>query len=362
MNKQILTDFLSGGEVITLFLILLITLVTDFTSRFILKKIVRVAAKTHSIWDDVFINSVGAPLHLLVWIVGITFALEASGYLEGTAFDKVVSLGRDLGVIIVLSWFLNRFIKRVHLNLVGKVARSGKKIDASVADTVSKLLRFMVIILAVLFAMQTLGFSIAGILTFGGIGGIALGFAAKDMLANFFGGLIIYLDGPFKIGDWIRSPDREIEGIVEEIGWRITLVRNFDSRPLYIPNSSFSTISIENVSRMENRRIYEIIGIRYDDVKEMNHIIEQVREYLENHKDLDHEKSTMVSFTTFSPSSLDFFIYCYTRTQSGPVYYRVKQEILLHILDIIEKNGAECAFPTTTIHLSKSDFASLAEK
>ena len=93
-------------------------------------------------------------------------------------------------------------------------------------------------------------------------------FAAKDLLANFFGGLTIYLDRPFAVGDWIRSPDREIEGTVERIGWRLTLIRTFDKRPLYIPNAVFTTIAVENPSRMHNRRIYETIGIRYDDAPE----------------------------------------------------------------------------------------------
>ena len=104
--------------------------------------------------------------------------------------------------------------------------------------------------------MQALGYSISGVLAFGGIGGIAVGFAAKDLLANFFGGLMIYLDRPFSVGDWIRSPDKNIEGTVEEIGWRLTRIRTFDKRPLYVPNSTFTQISVENPSRMLNRRIY----------------------------------------------------------------------------------------------------------
>jgi len=80
--------------------------------------------------------------------------------------------------------------------------------------------------------MQTLGYSISGVLAFGGIGGIAVGFAARDLLANFFGGFMIYMDRPFDVGDWIRSPDQEIEGTVEKIGWRLTTIRTFDKRPL----------------------------------------------------------------------------------------------------------------------------------
>ena len=117
-------------------------------------------------------------------------------------------------------------------------------------DAMAKLLRLSVIITAGLVVLQTLGFSISGVLAFGGVGGIAVGFAARDLLANFFGGLMIYLDRPFSVGDWVRSPDRNIEGTVERIGWRLTVIRTFDKRPLYVPNSVFANIAVENPSRM----------------------------------------------------------------------------------------------------------------
>ena len=147
------------------------------------------------------------------------------------------------------------------------------------------------IITALLIAMQLLGYSVSGLLAFGGIGGIAVGFAAKDLLANFFGGLMIYLDRPFSVGDWIRSPDKEIEGTVEDVGWRLTRIRTFDKRPLYIPNSVFASISVENPSRMTNRRIYETVGIRYCDMDSMNNIVQQVTQMLKDHDAIDNNQT-----------------------------------------------------------------------
>ena len=214
-----------------------------------------------------------------------------------------------------------------------------------------KLLRLSVLITAFLVALQTLGFSISGVLAFGGIGGIAVGFAAKDLLANFFGGLVIYLDRPFAVGDWIRSPDREIEGTVERIGWRQTVIRGFDTRPLYIPNSTFTSIAVENPSRMRNRQIYETIGIRYEDAGAMGAIVADVEAMLRAHEEIDTDGFLMVNFNAFAPSSLDFFIYCYTRTKLWARYHQVKQDVLLRILDIIDRHGAEIAFPTSTVHV-----------
>ena len=234
--------------------------------------------------------------------------------------------------------------------------------DKTTVDAISKLLRVSVFITASLVVLQTLGYSISGVLAFGGIGGIAVGFAAKDLLANFFGGLTIYLDRPFAVGDWVRSPDREIEGTVEDIGWRLTCIRTFDKRPLYVPNSIFTTIAVENPSRMQNRRIYETVGIRYDDSAKMGTIVEKVKNMLLNHKEIDTTKTMIVNFNAFAPSSLDFFVYTYTKTTNWVRFHEIKQDVMLKIMEIVENEGAEIAFPTSTVHLPQFSEKELLQK
>jgi MscS family membrane protein len=200
-----------------------------------------------------------------------------------------------------------------------------------------------------LVVLQTLGYSVSGVLAFGGIGGIAVGFAAKDLLANFFGGLMVYLDRPFKVGDWIRSPDQDIEGTVVKIGWRLTTIRTFDKRPLYVPNAIFTSISVQNPSRMSHRRIYETIGLRYDDASKLSSIIQNVKNMLIEHNDIDHTQTLIVNFNAYGSSSLDFFVYTFTKTTDWVKYHEVKQDVLLKILAIIEREGADIAFPTSTL-------------
>jgi len=195
--------------------------------------------------------------------------------------------------------------------------------------------------------------SISGVLAFGGIGGIAVGFAAKDLLANFFGGLVIYMDRPFKVGDWIRSPDRDIEGTVVKIGWRLTEIRTFDQRPLYVPNSAFSTIALENPSRMLNRRIYETIGIRYDDIQEMHAIVASVKAMLQGHPAIAQDKTMIVNFNAFNASSVDFMVYTFTKTTNWVEFHEIKQAVLLEIAGIIRDHGAEIAYPTQTLHVAE---------
>ena len=151
----------------------------------------------------------------------------------------------------------------------------------------------------------------------------------------------------------MRSPDKEIEGTVEDVGWRLTRIRTFDKRPLYIPNSAFASISVENPSRMSNRRIYETVGIRYADIKSMAAIVEQVTIMLREHPEIDTQQTMIVNFNKFSESSLDFFIYTFTKTTDWIKYHGIKQDVLLRLATIIEANQAEIAFPTSTLHIEK---------
>ncbi len=330
--------------VLQVFAIVFLASLLDYIQKKILRKIQKRLEKTPNLWDDAFIHAVIKPFSVLIWVFGLSVAMEISGSSHGLKIFEV-------GVIIVVSWTLIRLISFVEANVIHQQKIKGKKVDRTTADAISQLLRISVIITSILVALQSLGFNISAILAFGGIGGIAVGFAAKDLLANFFVGLMIYMDRPFSVGDWIRSPDRSIEGTVEKIGWRLTLIRTFDKRPLYIPNSMFASISVENPSRMTHRRIYETIGIRYDDSKLLPVIISDVKEMLLNHPEIDATQTLMVNFNEFAASSLDFFVYTFTKTTNWIKFHEVKQDVLFKITEIVEKHGAEMAFPTSTIHI-----------
>lgn len=346
-------NFIEGqaGWIGQVFLVVLGVLLFDFAQRRVLNHLARRLEKTRNPWDDALLAAIRRPLSTLIWVVGLSFAADLTArQTEATVF-QLVEPSRDVAVIVILAWFLVRFIRQVEANLIEIGQAKGEPVDRTTLDAVIKLLRLSVIITAALVILQTLGFSISGVLAFGGVGGIAVGFAARDLLANFFGGLIIYLDRPFSVGDWIRSPDRDIEGTVEKIGWRQTCIRTFDKRPLYVPNSVFATIAVQNPSRMSNRRIYETIGIRYADIGAMADIVAEVKAMLASHPEIDTEQTLMVNFVSFSASSIDFFIYTFTKTTVWAEFHAVKQDVLLKIADIIARHGAEIAFPTHTLHV-----------
>jgi MscS family membrane protein len=338
-------SWLTDPKVMTVFLVVLGTMSCNFVFRRVIDRLGRKAKLTKTVWDDALVNATRQPVSLLIWVLGISWAAEIVSTEAVTGFGEIIAPARYVAVVAILAMFLFRFVKECETGFINN------GFDVTTATAIGKLLRISVVITAVLSVLQTLGVSVSGIMAFGGIGGIAVGFAAKDLLANFFGGLMIYLDRPFVVGDWVRSPDREIEGSVEHIGWRLTLIRTFDLRPLYVPNSVFANIALENPSRMQNRRIYETFGVRYDDSSRVKGIVDEVRDMLANHEEIAHDRTLIVNFNEFGASSMNFFIYTFTCTTNWVEFHGVKERVLLQVLSIIEKHGAECAFPTTTLHL-----------
>jgi MscS family membrane protein len=343
-----------GGEVVWMgqaFVVVLLTMIVGAIVRRIINRFAKRAHDTENVFDDVILEATTGPARTLVWVLGVAFAADIVGAETDTAIFDAVPMLRKAGVILVLMWFAVRFTRGYEQRYIEVRKNRGKEVDVTLVHAVGKLVRGAIFVTTALIILQTMGINIAGLLAFGGVGGIAVSLAARDILANVFGGLSIYTERPFAVGDWIRSPDREIEGTVEEIGWRRTAIRTFDKRVLYVPNSVFTTISVENPSRMTHRRIRETIGVRYDDISRVPAILQDVRKYLDENPDIDQSQTLMVNLNEFAASSVNFFIYTFTRTTVWTEYHQIKEKVMLSISDIVEKHGAEIAFPTTTVHV-----------
>ena len=316
----------------------------------IVRRLTKAADRTETQWDDVVLYAIFPPIQWVMWVVLGLLSLSLFPALDGIR-EALLRLS-DTALLLLFGWLAHRLSGGIEEELLGEHRGALASSDRATISAVARLSRIVLWVIAGIMILQSVGVSVSGLLAFGGVGGIAVGFAARDLLANFLGGLSIFLDRPFAVGDWIRSPDREIEGTVEDVGWRVTRIRTFDQRPLYVPNSVFSTVALENPSRMLNRRIYETIGIRYDDAGAMEQVVAEVKEMLLAHEGIDKGKTLMVNFVAFGASSLDFFIYCFARTTDWATYHGVKQDVLVKILKIIEGQGAEVAFPTRTVLLS----------
>jgi MscS family membrane protein len=327
-------------------IVVLAVVVFNFVLRRVLARMEAKARQTADSWRFVLVSSIRRPLTVLAWVGGAAFACQVVQDKVDSVLFEAVSPVRTVGVVACLAWFLIGLINNAQNAIVSHRLARGEAVDRTTVDALGKLLRISVQIVAVLVGLQSLGFSIAGVLAFGGIGGIAIGFAAKDLLANFFGGLTVYLDRPFAVGDWIRSPDKQIEGTVETIGWRLTRIRTFDKRPLYVPNQVFTQISVENPSRMSHRRINETIGLRYDDIAVLPAIVDDIRNMLIQHPEIDSAQTLIVNLNQLGEYSLDLMIYTFTSTTVWVDYQRIKQDVLLKIAAIIDRHGAQIAFPT----------------
>ena len=327
--------------------LLLLAIIAHVALGVILKQIIKRTASTKTKLDDYLINALSAPLKLLIWYGWLYFSLHELKA-EILTLGKVVEYV-DIAPIFILTWGILRLISSIESFMLEKEGN----VDKDSVRLFTRLIKMLIVFAIVLGVAQYFGYSATSILTLGGVGGLVVGFAAKDMLANIFGGLMIQMDKPFSTGDWIRTTDKSIEGVVEKIGWRMTRIRTFNKNPLYVPNGIFATIPIETPSRMTNREIYVVIGIRYDDIAQMKSIIEKVENLLADHEHINHNEPCRVYFDSFNASSLDFVIWAFSSVTAGAKFKKIKGNILLDVADIIAEHGAEIAYPTQTLHIQK---------
>ena len=349
-------DILLNNAHSSLITITLITLFLFFIKNKLINVIFALSQKTNTVYDELILFSIKTPSTYLI-IFGYIFVI--TDYFNK---NEVLNLSFSLSsavfslIVIIISWSLLRGLN-YYLQLKPFTKNLSSEDDITLItetyEIVVRILKILVVVITALIIMQEIGLSISGLLAFGGVGGLIVGLAAKDLLSNFFGGMMIFFDRPFRVGEFIKSPDRNIEGIVEKIGWRLTVVRTFSKNVLYIPNTAFSSIIVENATRMSNRRINETIGIRYDDLNKMTDIIQDVNNVLKSNPDIDQTQKAKVYFKSFSASSCDFFIYAFTKTKDWEEFLRIKQDVLLKVAEIIEQHNAEIAYPTTTVFINK---------
>ncbi|SIN88949.1 MscS family membrane protein [Sulfurivirga caldicuralii] len=331
-------------------LVLVGALVVDTVQRVIIGQIHRRWCVRHP-WLDAFVGGANPPLSLAIWFSALIYVLMVTLsalniYTDG--FHALISVKNSV-LTLLLGWYVIRVVGRLE-GYLKEVADQDPRFDRTLVEALAKVIRLTAVVITGLIVLSAFGVNVTGLLAFGGAGGLVVGLAAKDMISNLFGGLTIYLDRPFVVGDWIRSPDKDIEGTVEHIGWRRTVIRRFNKNPLYVPNGLFTNIVVENPSRMSHRRIYEKFGVRYGDQDKVAKITADIRQMLQNHPDIDQTQTIIVNFNTFADSSLECFVYCFTRTTVWVEYHQVKEAVLLQIADIVVAHGAEMAFPSQSVY------------
>ena len=193
--------------------------------------------------------------------------------------------------------------------------RFGEKVNADFSNFILKSIRFFILMLAFIAVLQEWGYNVSGFLASLGLVGMAFALAAKDTAANLFGSLVIFTDKPFKIGDWVKTP--EVEGTIESVGIRSTKVRTFAQALVSVPNGVLANSAILNWSKMGKRRVKTTIGVTYDTSGDtLEQIINDIKEMLKNHPDI-HQDTIHIYFSAFGDSSLNIFCYYLQKVQTG---------------------------------------------
>lgn len=315
----------------------------------VLQRLLRLRCRPNS-WRQAVVTAASTPLRAFVWVGGLSMActLIYEDYELGI-FKSFLSLQPILHILI-LGWFLVR-LARTSLTVV---AVKHPAISVGRIDTAQKVSTTLITIAVVLLILPSFGISLSGMLAFGGVGGIIVGLAAKDTITNLFGALMLYFDRPFAVGDAIVLPEKNVEGLVENIGWRQVVIRMPDKRLVYVPNAIFGTMVLINSSQMSHRRIFETIGIRYEDYEKLPLILEDIRAYLAAEPELDHDTLFYVDFDKFNAYSVDIILSVYTRVTEMPKYLALKARVMGQISNVILQHGADFAYPTQVLQINRT--------
>jgi MscS family membrane protein len=311
-----------------------------------------IAAHTETELDDVLLAAAEKPAGWLILVIGILMAVHLlNPPVEVFPLVPLADQTGKIGSIILGAWFLWRLVDGFGAYFSARASQTKSALDDQLVPFIAKTLKVFLVMTGVLVIAQNMGYSISGLIASLGIGGIAVAMAAKDTIANVFGSIMLLVDRPFTIGDWIKTKD--FEGVVEEIGFRSTRIRTFAKTVVNVPNSMLANMVIDNIDAMPKRRVKMRIGITYDTTPaQMKEAIRGIEEILEYHVGVDQEFS-LVKFDKFEDSSLSIFLYYFTKTTHWQEYLQVRQEVNMQIMDKLASLGLAFAFPSRTVYLQQ---------
>jgi MscS family membrane protein len=295
-------------------------------------------------------NAALLPLQTLVWIVALILALNLfSFHFFGFFLIAGASTLIKMAFTLAAGWFLLQFKHQVF-----KARRAKnewlKGLDHNKKDILEKVLSLFIYLLIIFTLLEQTGTSMNTLIAFGGISGLAIAFASQQLIANFFGGLMIYLTQPFRIGEQIILPEKGIEGDIEEIGWYATCVRGLDKKPLYIPNSMLNQVLIINNSRMSHRQFKHTLSFRYEDIHKVAGFTKDLKSFLFAHEKVDADYLPQVFLSDFGHVGLDVFVSASLKDTDKFAFQEATQELLLEINALAETHAMQLAIPVQSLH------------
>ncbi|MFZ0447537.1 MAG: mechanosensitive ion channel family protein [Bacillus sp. (in: firmicutes)] len=328
------------GIAIAIFLLFLI--LRKIFAKYVFKLLLKLSKKVKTTLLTSIFTAFEKPLQWLFIIIG--FYVTVQYY---PLFNQSNPVFWDIlrsGIVIIISWGLYNLTASSSHVFDKLNDKYSFEIDAILVPFISRILRVIIVIIAISVVAQEFGYEVSTFVAGLGIGGLAISLAAKDAIANLFGGFVIITERPFTIGDWIKTP--AVEGTVEEITFRSTRIRTFADAVVTVPNATLANDSITNWSKMGKRQIEFQLSVTYDTPrKNLENVVQDLRELLVNHSDV-HKDTILVSFDQYKENGYGIFIYFFTNTTVWAEFLKVKEEINFEIISILEKQGVQHAIPS----------------
>ena len=352
---------ISTWQFIAAFLAILFGLILKkILVNYIEKRIEDFVKKTEAEWDDQLFDAIVKPVNAFIMIG----AIHAAVFLLVFNLEKFPTefIGKSYTVFLGISiiWLVYRLVEVLAHYLDELLAKADEGLRGQFMPLIRRALRILVVIIGALTVLATIGVNIAGLVALGGVLGLAFSMGSQDSVANLVGTVNILTDRPYKVGDWI-TVGSSVDGDVEEIGFRSTKIRMFDKTVMTVPNGKLASETIKNWSRMPKRRIKMTVGLTYDtNPGQMRDALKAIEKILKEDEGVDQDYM-LVQFTDFGPSSLDVFLYYFSKSTVWKEYLDTRERVNLKIMEEMERLGLEFAFPTQTMHLKGDGLKTLKE-
>lgn len=308
----------------------------------------KISQKAGGTWGEKFDFGFHKPLHCTLIVVGVYIALAACPAIWQNVWarESIIKCFRSF-LVLAVTWGFYRMSDSIELQDTRLAKKLDFQVDEALLPVFSGILHFILIALAVLIVAQEWNFSISGLVAGLGLGGLAFALAAKDMLANLFGGLVILLDRPFAIGDWIRTGD--VEGSVENMNFRSLKVRTLEQSLVTVPNSIVSSTPVINYSRQGKRRVEFTLTVAYTSTSAaLQACSERIRRWLAESEKIEDDTST-VSLNALSETGMELSVVYFTKTTDMNEFLQVRETVYYAVLKILEEEKAELACPTPLV-------------
>ncbi|NNG06018.1 MAG: mechanosensitive ion channel family protein [Inquilinus sp.] len=336
------------SEILVAIAIILVALmVRRLFTRFVIANIKASTRRSKTDVDDRIVGALEGPLRFVPVVIGVFIATEYLS-LEGTLAVAAENLTRSL-IAFTIFWTFYRLVDPFSFVL----RRLEKVFSHEMIDWLKKAIKVAFVFIGAATILEMWGIQVAPILAGLGLLGVAVALGAQDLFKNLIAGILVLAEKRFNRGDWIRV-DGVVEGTVEEIGFRSTLVRRFDKAPVHVPNSKLSDNAVTNFSKMTHRRIYWKIGVEYrTSVDQLRRIRDEIEAYVLGSDDFAKPPavSTFVRIDAFNDSSIDIMLYCFTNTTNWGEWLAIKEELAYRIKAIVEGAGTGFAFPSQSLYV-----------